>query len=43
MQKGRGELPAHGGRIRMEVGRACLGFLPGKNLFKSKSLLKKKI
>lgn len=38
----RGGLPARGGTIRMEVGRACLGFLPGKNLSKSKVLLKKK-
>lgn len=34
-------MPAHGSRIRMEVGKACLGFLPGKNLLKSKGLLEK--
>lgn len=40
--EGRGGLPALGGRIRMEVGRPCLGFLPGKHLLKSKGLLEKK-
>lgn len=38
----RGGLPAHGGTVRMEMGRACLGFLPDKNLPKSKVLLGKK-
>lgn len=39
--EGRGGLPAHGGRIRMEVARACSRFLPGKNLLKARAYWKK--